>query len=133
MENSHVVIITMNEEKITHHLRIAFDIDDTLLIPECASGVGMEIPNYEVVNLYLWFQRQGHYMIIWSGGGQSYAEMQARRLGLTADEIIMKTTERENEIDLAFDDSNIKLAKTNIKVKRINNQIVRYPDRVKKA
>jgi hypothetical protein len=111
----------------THHLRIAFDVDDTLVIPAVASGAGIEVPNYDVINLYRFFERQGHHMIIWSGGGQSYAAMWAEKLGLRADEIIMKTTDRKDEIDLAFDDSDIELAKVNVKVKRINNHIQRYP------
>ena len=71
-------------------------------------------------------------MIIWSGGGEDYARRWAEKLGLTADEITYKTTERQAEIDLAFDDSDIKLARINIKVKRLNNSIIRYPEKVKR-
>jgi hypothetical protein len=111
---------------MTHHLIIAFDVDDTLVIPAGIVG-DAEVPNYDVIAVYLFLQRQGHRMIIWSGGGADYARMQARRLGLEADEIIAKTVERKNEIDIAFDDSDIELAKVNVKVKRINNHIERYP------
>ena len=114
-------------------LTIAFDIDDTLIIPAIATGLDYDTPNYEVILIYRWFQYQGAKMIIWSGGGKDYAEMWARRLGLRADEIIAKTTERSKEIDLAFDDSDIELAKVNVKVKRINNNIIRYPDKLKKS
>ena len=117
-------------DKTTHHIVIAFDVDDTLVIPAVASGRGVEVPNYELINLYLWLQRQGHHMIIWSGGGQDYARMWAKHLGLEADEIIVKTTDRVDEIDIAFDDSDVKLAKVNVKVKRINNHIVRHPNKV---
>lgn len=114
-------------EKMTHHLKIAFDVDDTLVIPAGIVG-DAEVPNYDVINVYLFLQRQRHHMIIWSGGGQDYARMQARRLGLEADEIIAKTADRKDEVDIAFDDSDIELAKVNVKVKRINNHIERYPE-----
>ena len=116
---------------MTHHLIIAFDVDDTLIIPAVASGKDREVPNYEVIAIYQLLQRQGHHMIIWSGGGQDYARMQAERLGLDADEIITKTVDRKSEIDIAFDDSDIELAKVNVKVKRINNHIVRYPEKLR--
>ena len=64
-------------------------------------------------------------MIIWSGGGKDYAEMWARRLGLEADEIMAKDTRLKDKIDIAFDDSDIDLAKVNIKVKCINNSVSR--------
>ena len=120
----------MSNDFIAHHLRIAFDVDDTLVVPAVVTGT-TEVPNYEIIEIYRWFQGQGHHMIIWSGGGKDYAEMWARKLGLEADEIIVKTVDRAEEIDLAFDDSDIKLAKVNVKVKRIKNHIQRYPDKVK--
>jgi len=113
-------------KKMTYHLKIAWDVDDTLIIPAGIVG-DAEVPNYEVIAIYRWFQAQNHHLIIWSGGGKDYAEMQARRLGLQADEIIAKTTERKEEIDIAFDDALVDLAKVNVHVKRINNHIERYP------
>ena len=110
--------------------KIAFDVDDTLIIPAIATGLDRDTPNYPVIMMYLWFQQQGNYMIIWSGGGQDYAKMWAEKLGLKADEIIAKDTRLKDEIDIAFDDSDIELAKVNIKVKRINNHIIRYPDKI---
>jgi hypothetical protein len=106
-------------------MKIAFDVDDTLIIPACALDLDRDVPNYDTIAIYLWFQRQGNYMIIWSGGGESYAKMWADKLGLKADEIIAKTTQRKEEIDIAFDDSEINLAKVNIKVRRINNSVSR--------
>ena len=122
----------MTEDTITHHLHIAFDVDDTLLIPAIATGLPRDTPNYEVIAMYQWLQRQGHHMIIWSGGGQEYAVRRAEELGLTADEIIAKTTDRKDEVDIAFDDSDVKLAKVNVKVKRINNHIIRYPEKLQR-
>ena len=60
-------------------MKIAFDVDDTLIIPSIATDFGRDTPNYETINLYKWFQSQGHYMIIWSGGGQDYAKQWAER------------------------------------------------------
>ena len=104
-------------------LNIAFDVDDTLIIPGIANSTGRDIPNYEVISTYRWFQKQGHFMIIWSGGGVGYAEMWAKKLGLSPDNIIEK---RKNDtVDIAFDDCDVDLAKVNIKVKRLNNNIDR--------
>jgi len=110
---------------------VAFDVDDTLIIPAIATEFDRDIPNYKTIAIYRWFQAQGNYMIIWSGGGQDYAQMWADRLGLKADEIIAKTTDRKREVDIAFDDSMVDLAKVNVRVKRVNNRMVRYPDKVK--
>ena len=114
-----------------NRLTIAFDVDDTLIVPAIATGLEVDTPNYSIIELYHWFQSQGHYMIIWSGGGKDYAETWARKLGLTSDEILTKTTELKDKIDIAFDDSDIKLAKVNVKIKRFNNKIIRYPDKIK--
>ena len=113
-------------------MKIAFDVDDTLIVPAIATGFDRDVPNYETIAIYRWFQAQGYYMIIWSGGGKDYAKMWAEKLGLTADEILAKDTRLKDEIDIAFDDSDIKLAKVNVKVKRLNNHIIRYPEKVKR-
>lgn len=104
---------------------IAFDVDDTLIIPAVATEFDRDVPNYEIIAIYRWFQSQGHTMIIWSGGGEDYAKMWAERLGLKADKIIAKDTRLKNEVDIAFDDSEIDLAKTNVRVKRLNNHLNR--------
>ena len=49
---------------------IAFDVDDTLIVPSVATGFDRDTPNYDVIMLYRWFQSQGHTMVIWSGGGK---------------------------------------------------------------
>lgn len=104
-------------------MKIAFDIDDTLIIPSVATGLPVDTPNYDTIAIYHWFQSQGHTMIIWSGGGIDYARMWAEKLGLIPDEIRVK--EKFADIDLAFDDCDVDLAKVNIKVKRLNNKISR--------
>ncbi|KKN82065.1 hypothetical protein LCGC14_0313320 [marine sediment metagenome] len=112
------------------NLIVAFDVDDTLIIPASATGFDIDVPNYEVIAVYRWFQAQGHTMVIWSGGGEDYAKTWAAKLGLTADYYLDKH-DTSLRPDLAFDDADLTLAKVNVKVKRVNNSVVRYPDRVR--
>ena len=102
---------------------IAFDVDDTLIVPRVATGLDYEIPNYETIALYKWFQNQGNYMIVWSGSGLDWARTWADKLGLEPDEIRVK--EKCDDIDLVFDDCEVDLGKVNIKVSRLNNAISR--------
>lgn len=104
-------------------LKIAFDVDDCLIVPSVATGSDQDTPNYETVALYKWFQKQGHYMIIWSGSGTDWATRWADKLGLVPDEIRIK--EKCDDVDIAFDDCDVSLAKINVKVKRLNNNISR--------
>lgn len=104
-------------------MKIAFDMDDTLIVPSVALGFERDTPNYETIAIYKWFRAQGHHMIIWSGSGIDYAKQWAEKLGLCADEFAEK--EKREDIDIAFDDCDVDLAKVNIKVKRINNSISR--------
>ena len=97
---------------------IAFDVDDTLIE---ARGLGRDVPNYEIINLYRFFQSQGERMIVWSGGGQSYARMWGEKLGLEADEY--RTKEKDLTIDICFDDCFVELAKLNFRVKRHTKNI----------
>jgi len=107
-------------------MKIAFDVDDTLIIPPCVNGLDIDTPNYEVINLYKWFQSQEHDMIIWSGSGLDWAKRWAEKLGLSPCEIRRK--EKSLDIDICFDDCDVDLAKTNIKVKRLKNNISRKED-----
>lgn len=109
-------------------MKISFDVDDTLIVPRIVTGLEVDTPNYENIAIYRWFKAQGHYMIIWSGGGADYAKMWGEKLGLKADEYRDKSTNEESydeSIDICFDDCDVDLAKTNVKVKRINNSINR--------
>ena len=110
-------------------MKIAFDVDDTLIVPRIVTGLEMDTPNYENIAIYNWFKDQGNYMIIWSGGGEDYARMWGEKLGLKADEYRDKSPKDEESydgsIDICFDDCLVKLAKVNVRVKRINNQISR--------
>lgn len=113
-------------------MKVAFDVDDTLIIPAVATGLDRDVPNYEVIAIYRWFQAQGNTMVIWSGGGKDYAQMWADKLGLEPDIVSDKMPDfRTAGVDLAFDDSDFELATVNVKVKRINNKVIRYPDKIR--
>lgn len=103
--------------------KIAFDVDDTLLVPSVATGLPQDTPNYETVNLFKWFQAQGYDMVIWSGSGLDWAKRWAEKLGLDAE---IRVKEKSDDVDIAFDDCDVDLGKVNIKVKRINNKVSRH-------
>lgn len=103
-------------------MKIAFDIDDTIIIPSVVTG-DRDVPNYETIEIYKWFQNQGHIMILWSGSGIDWAKTWGEKLGLQPNEIRMK--EKSDDIDIAFDDCDVDLAKINIKIKRYNNSVSR--------
>jgi len=112
-------------------MKIAFDVDDTLIIPAVALedephpyiGNYGAVPNYKVIEIYKWFQSQGNEMIVWSGGGIDYARNWGEKLGLQPFEVRVK--EKSEDIDIAFDDCDVDLAKVNMKVKRLNNSVSR--------
>ncbi|MFA5395714.1 MAG: hypothetical protein WC346_06815 [Methanogenium sp.] len=104
-------------------MKIAFDIDDTLLIPSVASGFDRDTPNYDTIGVYKWFQSQGNVMVLWSGSGIDWAKTWGEKLGLQPFSVRVK--EKSEDIDIAFDDCDVDLAKINIKVKRINNSVSR--------
>jgi hypothetical protein len=108
---------------INNKIVIAFDLDDTLLLPSVATGLPVDTPNYEVIDSYMTFKKMGFHMIIWSGSGVDYAARWAEKLGLMPDEIRMK--QKSDDIDIAIDDCVVDLAKMNIRVKRLNNSISR--------
>ena len=108
---------------INNKLAISFDIDDTLIVPSIATGLDIDTPNYETIAVYKYFQNQGCYMILWSGSGTDWAKRWGEKLGLQPDEIRIK--EKNDDIDIAFDDCEVDLAKVNIRVKRLNNSISR--------
>ena len=122
-------------------MRIAFDIDDTLIIPSIVTG-DRDVPNYDTISILRWFQAQGHEIILWSGSGVDWAKTWGEKLGLQPFKVRVKEanivhphtdkscSDREcNEddyyVDIAFDDCDVDLAKVNIKVKRLDNFISR--------
>lgn len=108
-------------------MKIAFDIDDTLIIPAVATNMPSDTPNYEIIAVYKWFQKQGHQMILWSGGGIDYAKTWGEKLGLQPFNVRpkLKTEVMGDGVDIAFDDCDVDLAKVNVKVHRYNNSISR--------
>lgn len=104
-------------------MRIAFDIDDTLIVPSVATGFERDTPNYETIALLMWFWRQGHEIILWSGSGTDWAMTWGEKLGIPGFTVLVK--EKRDDIDICFDDCVVDLAKVNIRVKRINNGISR--------
>lgn len=105
-------------------MTIAFDIDDTLIVPSVATGSDRDTPNYDTIAIYKWFQSQGHRMILWSGSGMDWAQTWGDKLGLAPFEVRAKQASFR-EVDIAFDDCDVLLATMNIRVKRINNGISR--------
>jgi hypothetical protein len=110
---------------------VAFDVDDTLIVPSVATGFGNDVPNYEIVQLALWHLAQGHTVVIWSGSGRDWAQRWSEKLGLEHENIRIWTKEKALDgndqplVDIAYDDCDVDLAKVNIKVKRINNSVSR--------
>ncbi len=104
-------------------MRIAFDIDDTLIVPSVVTW-DRDTPNYENIALYKWFQAQRHTMILWSGSWTDWAKTWWEKLGLQPDAILIKEKEG-NAVDIAFDDCDVDLAKINVKVQRFDNQVSR--------
>lgn len=100
-----------------------FDIDDTLIVPRVATGLGYETPNYKNIAVFKYFQELGYSVGVWSGSGLDWAKTWAEKLGLRPDMVLIK--EKRDDIDLCFDDCEVDLAKVNIKVKRLNNSISR--------
>ena len=103
-------------------MKIAFDIDDTLIIPSVVTG-DRDVPNYDTIAIYKWFQSQGNEMILWSGSGMDWANTWGEKLGLQPFWVYMK--QKDLSVDIAFDDCDVDLAKVNVKVKRLNNSISR--------
>jgi len=107
-------------------MRIAFDIDDTLIVPSVATGLDRDTPNYDTIAIFKWFQSQGHEMILWSGSGMDWARTWGEKLGLNPFRVVVKgDNETFGPVDICFDDCDVDLAKLNIKVKRINNSVSR--------
>jgi len=104
-------------------MRIAFDIDDTLIIPSVVTG-DRDVPNYDTIAILRWFQAQGNEIILWSGSGIDWATTWGEKLGLQPFTVITKE-KGSGSIDIAFDDCDVDLATVNVKVKRINNSVSR--------
>lgn len=106
-------------------MKIAFDVDGTLInaysIPPFMVGSknpwNKMVRNTWVIDMLIGFRQADHYIIVWSGGGKQYAEQVCRDLGIEkfVHECWSKT-DNDGSIDICFDDQEVKLAKTNIRV-----------------
>lgn len=107
-------------------LTVAFDIDDTLLVPSLVMGNGVSgenVPNYEVIAVLRWFQLQGAHIILWSGSGVDWAKRWGEKFGLEPFEVRVK--QKSEDVDICFDDCIVDLARVNVRVGRIKNSISR--------
>lgn len=91
--------------------RIAFDVDGTL-IRRTANG---DVPRYEIITILKTLVSLGHTVFVWSGGGEAYAEMWARKLGLLPDVRVIGKSESYG-IQLAFDDEDLTIADVTVRV-----------------
>lgn len=104
-------------------MRIAFDIDDTLILPGVITASGRETPNYANIEIYRYFQALGCEMILWSGSGVDWAKTWGEKLGL--EPFTVQQKQKDLTVDIAFDDCDVDLAKVNVRVKRFKNGISR--------
>ncbi len=104
---------------------VAFDIDDTLIIPSVATYHWKNVANKKVLAIYREHQRNGDYMILWSGSGTKWCEYWNEELKLNCDEIRVKQVYPDSPVDICYDDCVVNLAKENRRVMRFNNQISR--------
>lgn len=68
-------------------MKIAFDIDDTLIIPPIATWELEETPNYKIISILKWFKEQWAYIILWSWAWTEWARKWWDELELPYDEI----------------------------------------------
>lgn len=105
-------------------MKIAFDIDDTILIPSVVSMSGDNVPNYDVIAIYKFFQTQGAEMILWSGSGIDWAKRWGEKFGL--EPFTVRIKEKSGDVDICFDDCIVDLALVNVRVKRVKNGVSRH-------
>lgn len=97
-------------------VKVAFDVDSTLILPDKEGG---DIPNYPVIAVFNSLQALGCQMFIWSGGGLQYAKRWAEKLGLKAT-IVEKGSFQP---DLAFDDMDLDFRKSERSLGLVNIQV----------
>jgi phosphoserine phosphatase len=85
-------------------ITIAFDVDGTLIHPIS------EKPRKDIVEMLKILNNYAT-IIVWSGGGREYAEMIGRRLNLPENIVYAsKTSAKDLQVDIAFDDMSAILA-----------------------
>lgn len=96
----------------TKHTRrkpvVAFDVDGCLLDEN-------DEPRYEILALLMglvpWCR-----VVVWSGGGVSYAKLRGRELGLPSAVVYWSKARMPGSVDIAFDDQEVTLGVVNIQV-----------------
>lgn len=95
-------------------MKIAFDIDDTLM--KFDHEWKLQTPDYELIAVLRWFVANGDDVIVWSGGGLDYAKRTIEKLGLHGVRAIEKGSILA---DIAFDDSALaQMGIANVRVRR---------------
>ncbi len=89
---------------------VAFDVDGCLIDDD-------DNPRWPVVDILRAFHALGWSVAVWSGGGQDYARMWVRRLGISefVDGVPAKS-DTFNDFDLCFDDEIVTLAAVNVRL-----------------
>lgn len=96
-------------------MHIAFDIDDTLW--RVRQDKMDQVPDFDLIQVLRWFYKNGDTIWFWSAGGIDYCQTIVKKLGL--DEFGEVTEKQKTDfMDICFDDMEVQLAKTNIRVKR---------------
>ena len=85
---------------------ICFDVDGCLFN---VNGT----PRMEVINFMGALHDAGHEIWVWSGGGIPYAIHKCQQIDVP---IVFSRKYKTDEVDVCFDDENVSLAKTNIKI-----------------
>jgi hypothetical protein len=118
--------MTMKGKRVNDKIKVAFDIDDTLV--KYTAGHEVPRPNRKLLEVLIFFHAIGAEVIVWSGGGESYARLWATRLFI--DHLVtirakplLAIGKRGEEIgpgepvvDIAFDDMEVSYGKVNIRV-----------------
>jgi|2_EtaG_2_1085320.scaffolds.fasta_scaffold81561_3 hypothetical protein len=94
---------------------IAFDIDDTLW--KCRRKQMDQVPDYDLINILIWFYNNGDNVYVWSAGGMDYALQIVTKLGLD-DMVTILDKDKKHDMDICFDDEQVNLAKINIHISR---------------
>ncbi len=97
-------------------MRIAFDVDDVLW--KIDKEYARQVPDYNIIQVLLWFYNNGDEVFVWSAGGLDYAQTIVDKLGLTKMVTVIEKNADDYDIDIAFDDCETNLATVDIKVKR---------------
>jgi len=91
---------------------VAFDVDGTLIDFH-------DEPQWHVIDTLRCLKIIGCTIVVWSGGGKSYAEMWVRKLFLEdqVDKVTDKPKEpKKDTIDICFDDEFVDFARVNVKL-----------------